>query len=466
GRAERALDAIQDVIAPRAAVVRAGRRTAVPADGLVPGDVVELEAGDRVPADLRLLESRSLLIDEAVLTGESVPAEKQPAPVPADTALADRACLAHSGTLVASGRATGVVVATGADTRIGRISGLVGGVRTLTTPLLRRINGFGRAVTLVAAVGGAALFAFAVLVRDFAWVEALIAVVALTVSLVPEGLPAVITITLAIGVRRMAARRALIRRLPAVETLGATSVICSDKTGTLTRNEMTVRRFHLWGSTLEPASGETAAASRPAAAAVETAVLCNDARVRPGPGGWAHEGDPMEAALLIAAHEVGADPDGIRDGHPRTAEIPFDARHRFMAVRCRTPYGPDRVHVKGAPERVLAMCSHQLGADGTAEPLDTARWEGVIAAAARAGERVIALARRDAPAEAPGLGFGDVEEGLVLLGMVGLADPIRPEAADAIADCRSAGISVVMITGDHTGTAVAIARELGIADDP
>ncbi|MDT0328382.1 HAD-IC family P-type ATPase [Nocardiopsis lambiniae] len=478
GRAERALDAIQDVVAPRATVVRGGRRTTVAADALVPGDVVVLEAGDRVPADLRLIDSRSLLIEEAVLTGESVPAEKQPASVPADTLLAERASMAHSGTLVVAGRASGVVVATGADTRIGGISGLVGGVRALVTPLLRQINGFGRAVTLAAAVGGTLLFAFAVLVRDFALVEALVAVVALAVSIIPEGLPAVITITLAIGVRRMAARRALIRRLPAVETLGATSVICSDKTGTLTRNEMTVRRLYLWGRTLtSDGSGHTPVGrftvhgdpdtpSAPLAAIVETMVLCNDADVHPSPEGWRVVGDPMEAALITAARKAGADPDRIRAAHARPAEIPFDARHRYMAVLSHTPGGGRRIHVKGAPERLLSMCSRQVGDDGTEEPLDTARWEEIIATAAQAGERVIALAHRDVPDDTRVLGAEDVVDGLVLAGLVGLIDPIRDEASAAIARCRTAGITVVMITGDHTGTAAAVARELGIAEAP
>ncbi|MCU0856064.1 MAG: HAD-IC family P-type ATPase, partial [Rhodobacteraceae bacterium] len=237
GKAEDALAAIRDMIAPQASVLRDGARISVPMADLVPGDVVLIEAGDRVPADLRLLRARNLRIDEAILTGESVAATKQVGPVAADAALGDRTSLAFSGTLVATGQGTGIVHATGLGTEIGRISELLGNVEQLTTPLLRQVNGFAHRFTRFAFIGAALLFAFAVLVRDYTWDDALMAVVALAVSLVPEGLPAVITITLAIGVQRMAARNAVIRRLPAVETLGATSVICSDKTGTLTRNE-------------------------------------------------------------------------------------------------------------------------------------------------------------------------------------------------------------------------------------
>ena len=242
-KAEKALSAIRRMIAPRASLRRDGRRTSVAVADIVPGDVVLLEAGDRVPADLRLLRARALLIDESILTGESVASEKQEDAVAPDAPLGDRLCMAFSGTLVAAGQGTGVVVATGAQTEIGRISALIESVELLTTPLLRQINRFGRRFTWVTLSAAVLLFAFAVLIRDFAWPEALIAVVALAVGVVPEGLPAVITITLAIGVQRMAARNAVIRRLPAVETLGATSVICSDKTGTLTRNEMTARRI-------------------------------------------------------------------------------------------------------------------------------------------------------------------------------------------------------------------------------
>ncbi|MDR5651688.1 HAD-IC family P-type ATPase [Ruixingdingia sedimenti] len=470
GKAEDALAAIRGMIAPRASVLRDGRRIGVPMADLVPGDVVLIEAGDRVPADLRLLRARSLRIDEAILTGESVAADKDTAPVAPDAPLGDRRSMAHSGTLVATGQGTGVVVATGLATEIGRISALLGEVEALTTPLLRQINAFGRRFTWVAFAGAAALFAFAVGFRGFGWEEAMMAVVALAVGLVPEGLPAVITITLAIGVQRMAARNAVIRRLPAVETLGATSVICSDKTGTLTRNEMTVRRLVTADTGLEVAGagydpgGVRLAPDAGTRGLIRAGLLCNDARLRPD-AGWTVEGDPMEGALVTLAMKAGLDPEPARSEWPRRDEIPFDAQHRFMATLHRVAPDEGVVLVKGAPERILSMCAQQETASGPA-PLDPGFWNARIAEAAAQGERVLGFARRSMPADADGLDFADVEGGLTFLGIMGFIDPPRDEAIRAIAECRSAGIAVRMITGDHAATAAAIARQLGLADDP
>ncbi|MBB5436250.1 magnesium-transporting ATPase (P-type) [Nocardiopsis composta] len=480
GRAEHALNAIRAMISPRAGVLRGGTRTSAPVSELVVGDLVVLSAGDRVPADLRLLDSSALLIDEAALTGESVAAEKAPDPVPPRTGAAERTCMAYSGTLVAAGRATGVVVATGAATRIGRIGAMLEGVQRITTPLLRQINRFGRLITWIAASAGALLFAFAMLARDFAWLDALLAVVALAVAFVPEGLPAVITITLAIGVRRMAARSALIRRLAAVEALGSTTVICSDKTGTLTRNEMTVRRLYLPGRDLlvegtgyAPEGGFADAGApgggdrpRPPEPVVATVLLCNDAHLRDEDGEWHAEGDPMEAALVAMGVKAGGAPERLRSAHPRLSALPFDARHRYMATLDQWP-GENRIHVKGAPERVLDLCTAQASPDGSAAlPLDRGAWEERVASAAHRGERVIALARRTVPAETRELTPGALEDGLVLLGLVGLIDPPRPEAVAAIAECASAGIRVTMVTGDHAGTAAAVAGMLGLAESP
>ncbi|MCD9033866.1 HAD-IC family P-type ATPase [Luteimonas sp. Y-2-2-4F] len=480
GKAERALDAIRDMIAPQAAVLRGGHRESAAVETLVPGDVVLLEAGDRVPADVRLLRAKSLLVEEAVLTGESVAAEKLDAPVAADAPLGDRVGMAYSGTLVAAGQGMGVVVATGADTEIGRISTLIGSVQVLTTPLLRQIDSFGRRFTWVALAGAAALFAFAVWVRQFAWDDALIAVVALAVGVVPEGLPAVITITLAIGVQRMAARNAVIRRLPAVETLGATSVICSDKTGTLTRNEMTARRVLVPGHALraggsgyapegalvsEDAGGDDIAAQAAAGPLVRGALLCNDAALRRQGDQWIVDGDPMEGALVALAMKAGLDPAHERAQWPRLDEIPFDAQHRFMATLHRAPDGGRVLFVKGAPERLLEMSRGQI-AGGAAQPLDGAAWEAGIAEAAAQGERVLGFACKRMPDGAETVDFADLDDGVHLLGLVGFIDPPRDEAVEAIAQCRSAGIAVKMITGDHGATAAAIARQLGIADDP
>ncbi|NPD15106.1 cation-transporting P-type ATPase [Xinfangfangia sp. D13-10-4-6] len=474
GKAENALNAIRNMIAPQATVLRDGQRTSMPMAGIVPGDVVLIEAGDRVPADLRLLRARSLTIDEAILTGESVTASKQEEPVSDTAAIGDRSCMAFSGTLVATGQGTGVVVATGLSTQIGRISALLGGVEELTTPLLRQINGFGRSFSMVAFVGAAVLFAFAVTLRGYAWEDALMAVVALAVGLVPEGLPAVITITLAIGVQRMAARRAVIRRLPAVETLGATSVICSDKTGTLTRNEMTVRRVvtahetrMVEGSGYAPGTArlyEQGAGYRPGLALVRAALLCNDARLRPD--SWQVEGDPMEGALVTLALKAQLDPDEARAEWPRLDEIPFDAAHRFMASLHRVPLDDCGVIlVKGAPERILEMCDQQETSAGPAA-LDAGFWTDCIAAAAAEGERVLGFAMKHVDTDKAALGFADVEMGLVFLGLCGFIDPPRDEARRAIAECHGAGIAVKMITGDHAATAQAIARQLGIAETP
>ena len=469
GKAERALGAIRDMIAPHATVLRAGAKETIPVPQVVPGDIILLEAGDRVPADMRLIRTRGLLIDEAPLTGESLPVEKQDSPVATEADLADRLSMAYSGTLVASGQATGVVTGTGLNTQIGRISGLLQGVATVATPLLRQINRFAHRFTLVVLAGSVALFAFAVLAREFHWVDALIAVVALAVGIIPEGLPAVITITLAIGVQRMAARKAVIRRLPAVETLGATSVICSDKTGTLTRNEMTVRRILIegdeilaGGSGYAPEGGLTsegrdddAAAIAAASTIIRCGLLCNEASLSHKDGSWTVDGDPMEGALIALAMKAGLNPDHARGEWRRIDEIPFDAAYRFMATLNEGPAGEQAVFLKGAPEELLAIT-------GT-EP---ALWEERIAASAGHGERLLGFAMKRLDVRQTRLDFADLQNGVTFLGLMGFIDPPREEACSAIAECRSAGIAVKMITGDHAATALAIARQLDISEAP
>ena len=478
GKAEKALDAIRDMIAPRATVLRGGKRHSVDAREIVTGDIAVLDAGDKTPADLRVTRARNLLADEAILTGESLPAGKKEEPVPADASLGDRFSMLYSGTLIVTGQATGIAVATGANTEIGRISTLIGQVQTLTTPLLRQINHFGKLITWFAIGLAAMIFAFAILVRDYPWPDALMVVVALAVGVVPEGLPAVISITLAIGVQRMASRNVVVRRLPAVETLGATSVICSDKTGTLTKNEMTASRIvtseaeclvegagYAPNGKIRAAPGHAAPGSNtPRVDLVRAALLCNDAQLVESEGRWIVHGDPMEGALVTLAMKSGLHPETERGAWARLDEIPFDAQHRLMATLNRAPGGDTWVFVKGAPERVLDMCETQAGS--AANETDSVYWRRRIAAAAGKGERVLGFAAMKAGGDMERLSFGTLDNGLVFLGIVGLIDPPREEAISAIADCRSAGVCVKMITGDHAETAAAIARQLAMTGNP
>ncbi|MCC5988263.1 MAG: cation-transporting P-type ATPase [Pararhodobacter sp.] len=458
GRAEAAMEAIRSMLAPRAAVLRDGKRVTVDGADLVPGDVVLLEAGDKVPADLRLIRARGLAAQEAILTGESVPVEKGTEPVADNAALGDRASMLWSGTLVTQGAGRGLVVATGAETEIGRIGGMLAGVEQLTTPLVEQMNRFARWLSLFILTAAAMLFAFGMFVVGYEFDELFMAVVAVAVSAIPEGLPAVLTITLAIGVQAMARRNAIVRRLPAIETVGAVSVICTDKTGTLTRNEMTVAlaetpegRMKISGEGYAPEGrieGEGKADVEHLALA---AALCNDADLHEREDGWQVEGDPMEGALLaFAGKALGDDP---RAGWERIDAIPFDSRHRYMATLSEKD-GKRLVHVKGAPERVLMMCG-QLP-DG--EPLRVQKWHEHADRLAAEGTRVLALAMIEADA----LDEKVIDGELTFLGLVGLIDPPRREAIEAVAECHAAGIDVKMITGDHAGTAAAIARQVGL----
>jgi magnesium-transporting ATPase (P-type) len=462
GRAEQAMAAIRGMLAPRAAALRDGRRVTVEGEALVPGDVVLLEAGDKVPADLRLLKAKGLAAQEAMLTGESVPVDKGTDPVAAAAALGDRASMLWSGTLITQGAGQGVVTATGEATEIGRIGRMLAEVEQLTTPLVAQMDRFARWLSLFILMVAAMLFAFGYVIGHYPIDELFMAVVAVAVSAIPEGLPAVLTITLAIGVQAMARRNAIVRRLPAIETVGAVSVICTDKTGTLTRNEMTVARvvapagrFKVAGEgyapegAIEAEEGE-GADLRPLA---EAALLCNDAELHNRKGGWEVEGDPMEGALLAFAGKAleGAE----RSNWKRIDAIPFDSRHRYMAVLTERD-GTRLVHVKGAPERVLMMCSDLP--DGS--PFRARTWHDAADALAREGHRVLALASMSG--DGAEIDEKALDGGLTFLGLVGLIDPPRPDAIAAVADCRAAGISVKMITGDHAGTAAAIARQVGL----
>ena len=480
GRAERALEAIRAMIDSRSTVVRDGHRLIVSAEDIVPGDLVLLEPGDRVPADLRLARARNLRIDEAALTGESVPVDKGIEPAVADIPLGDRSSMAFSGTFVAAGTGAGIAVATGSATELGRISELVGSVKTLTTPLLRQIAVLAQILTIVILGVCAAVFAFAVFVRDYQWPEAFMVIIGIAVAAIPEGLPAVMTITLAIGVQRMAARSAIVRRLPAVETLGSVSVICSDKTGTLTRNEMTVstvitrgKSITVSGVSYRPEGSFETEGGRlvdPAEdltllEAARAAILCNDAELHETGGAWIVHGDPMEGALLSLGIKAGHDAGTLRKQFSRTDEIPFDTQHQFMATLHHSHANGAFAYVKGAPERILAMCASQRGPSGE-EALDEAFWQSCTETVASQGQRVLALAVKAMPPGKRDLSFADVAGGFTMLALLGLIDPPREEARKAVEDCRSAGIEVKMITGDHAATAAAIARALKLDDEP
>ena len=478
GKAEQALDAIRDMLSPKALVLRDGQRRTVPAEELVPGDLVFLQAGDKVPADLRLLRVHNMRIDEAMLTGESVAVDKRTEAVAEEADLGDRAGMAFSGTLVAFGQGRGVVVGTGADTQIGRISTLLGEVETLTTPLLRDIARFGRWLSLAILVLAVCTFAFGYWVRDYAILDTFLAAVSLAVAAIPEGLPAIMTITLAIGVQRMAARNAIIRRLPAVETLGSVTTICSDKTGTLTRNEMTVKTLLTAGDDFEvsgvgygPYGGFNRAGEdvdpddHPVLAeALRGVLLCNDAELRQHEGEWLLEGDPTEGALVAAARKGGLEPVETIELYPRDDVIPFESAYKFMVTLHHHHREDQRsfILLKGAPERVLAVCDRERGRDGD-RPIDHAGWEARMNAIAARGQRLLALAVKEVEAGKRTLAFADVEDGgLTLLAVCGIIDPPRAEAIDAVRECQQAGIRVKMITGDHAVTARAIADELGI----
>ncbi len=475
GKAEKSLESIRNLMSEDAVVIRDGKRASIPATELVVGDIVVLQPGDKVPADLRLLSCRGLQIQEAALTGESVPADKSVNAVATDAALGDRTCMAYSSTIVARGQGKGAVSAVGTMTEIGRVKGLLQSVQSLETPLTRQLAQFGRTLTLVILALAAATLLFGVVFHGSSLVDMFLAAVGLAVAAIPEGLPAIVTITLAIGVERMAKRNAIIRRLPAVETLGAVSCICSDKTGTFTRNEMMVQSiatsahlFTVTGSGYAPEGALLLDGApvepdhRPLLHQLAVAgTLCNDAEISLRDGARFIEGDPMEGAMLVAAEKAGLDHVEQRCEHRRLDEIPFDSEHRFMATLNLDEDEKSIVYVKGAPERLLEMSARQISYLGE-EPLDLAYWEDRMAAMAARGERVLALAVRD---NAPGLrslSFDDVETDLSLLGLFGFIDPPRPEAIEAVARCQKASIDVKMITGDHVETAKAIGAQLGL----
>ncbi|WP_320668622.1 cation-translocating P-type ATPase [Patulibacter defluvii] len=452
-RAGRAIAALAALVADPVAVRRDGRWTTRPADELVPGDIVAVEAGERVAADARLLRADALRADESALTGESLPVDKRVAAVAVDAPLADRTPMLHAGTLVVAGRARALIVRTGAETELGRISALLAATDGTRTPLTEAIAGLARVITRAIAAIAFLLLAVALL-RGYPLADALLAAITLAVAAIPEGLPAIVTIALAVGVQRMARRRAIVRELPAVETLGSTTVVCSDKTGTLTRNEMLLRRawtpggaeLELDGAGYGPrgvvrrVDGASATIDGASTALLEAAALATEARFDGGGAGRTVIGDPTDGALLAAAERAGIALDGLRRRQPRQRLVPFDAERRWMASG-----HADATYLKGAPEVLLGRVGDAANAAAA-----------VVARYAADGLRVLAVASGPAGAD-PAAGP------LRLLGLVGLQDPPREQAAEAVAACAAAGVEVKMITGDHAETATAIGRALGIA---
>jgi magnesium-transporting ATPase (P-type) len=481
-RALRAIEALSLSMTSQATVLRGGVRQRIAAEALVPGDIVLLQSGDKVPADLRLLEVRTLRIDESALTGESMSVEKQVGALAPEVLLPDRRNMAYGSTLVSFGTGRGVVVATGDDTEIGRISTLIAGTEVLATPLTRRLTRFSQMLLYAILILAALTFAIGILHGE-SWFEMFLAAVALAVSAIPEGLPAVLTITLAIGVGRMARANAIIRHLPAVETLGSTTVICSDKTGTLTQNAMTVqqvwaggRQYRVSGIGYAPSGRFRHAQDQEGAdfdarqhavlrACLEAGVLCNDARLHQVDGQWRMEGDPTEAALTTAGHKAGLDPESLRAEWPRLDLLAFESQHQYMAtLHARAADGARRIYIKGSAEAILARCADVLD-EGGRSAVDGALWHQRVDAMASEGLRVLAFAFADMPENTHALSHADVASGLTLLGLQGMMDPPRPEAVVAVRACRSAGIRVKMITGDHAVTAMAVARAMGLIED-
>lgn len=474
-RAERAIDALRKMAAPTATVQRNGEELEVPASHLVPGDIVLLQAGDRVPADVRLVESVNLQIEEAALTGESVAVEKHTNAIAgADVAVGDRKNMAFAGTSTTYGRGRAVVVATAMDTEFGKIARLLQSVETERTPLQKNLDKVGHMLARIALVIVALIVTLG-LMRGQPFMEMLIFGVALAVAVVPEALPAVVTISLAIGVQRMVKRHALMRRLPAVETLGCTSVICSDKTGTLTKDEMTIRKLCVAGRTWDVSGagyeprGEFLTDSRPTAPDealrqfLRAGTLASDAHIArvETEGRWHVKGDATEGALVVAAAKAGLTKAELEQHFPRIGEIPFTSETKRMTTLHQAPEGVV-AFAKGAPEVILASCTHVLASrDGALhdQPLDEAARERLMETARQLADqalRVLGVARKS------GASLETAESGMTFLGLAGMIDPPRPEAKDAVARCERAGIRVVMITGDHPVTAQAVARELGI----
>ncbi len=474
GKAEKALAGIRKMLSTNARVLRDGEWTEIETDQLVPGDIVALHSGNRVPADLRLTEISNLRIEESALTGESLPSDKSLDTLPEDTGVGDRANMAFSGTLVASGRGVGIVTSTGSQTEIGKINKMISEVETLATPLTKQMAAFSKVLSYTIIGLAAIMFGLGRAFHDYTFEELFFAAIGFAVAAIPEGLPAILTITLAIGVQKMARRKAITRQLAAVETLGSVTVVCSDKTGTLTRNEMTARHvvtteadYDVSGEGYQP-EGNITRGGDPVDLENETVLPrlievmthCNDTNLEKIEGQWKVVGEPTEGALKVLAKKTGAPATKPK----RIAAIPFESENKFMAVLIEGSESDRKILLKGAPDRLLDRCESQADASGQTVPLDRSFWEKAIDRLSDEGLRVLAAASRETGAKQSTLETNDLDRDMVFLGIVGIADPPRPEAIEAIEKCREAGIRVKMITGDHAGTALAIGREMKLSE--
>jgi cation-transporting P-type ATPase F len=478
-KALKAIDALARAMVSEALVIRNGERQKVPAQDLVPGDIVLIQSGDKVPADMRLVKARELRIDESTLTGESVSVQKTEDRLDQDTDLSDRRNMAYSSTLVSHGTGQGIVIATGDHTEIGRINDMISSAEVIATPLTIKIGQFSH-VLLYAILGLAGVTFVVGYLRGQDWIDMFMASVALAVSAIPEGLPAAITIMLAIGVSRMADRHAIIRKLPAVETLGSTTVICSDKTGTLTRNQMTVTGMYAGGAQYAVSgvgyapegdisienSGPAPGDNKALELLLTAGMLCNDSVIRKKADAYDVEGDPTEGALIVSAIKAGMSEKALTSRFPRIDTLAFESARQYMAtLHDQGPDKPRLVFVKGSIESLCVDCSMMYTSDGDIDTADPEAIHRQVDAMADKGLRVLAFSCMEMPPDTERLTHEDIEEGLQFLGLQGMIDPPRPEAVDAVQDSQKAGILVKMITGDHAGTAAAIARQIGLCGD-
>ncbi|WP_373536207.1 cation-translocating P-type ATPase [Microcoleus sp.] len=477
-KAENAIAALAKSVTTEATIIRDGQKVRLNSRELVPGDLVLLASGDKVPADLRLVAVRDLQVSESALTGESVPVQKATKPLATETVLADRSNMAYAGSLVTLGQAKGIVVAIANQTEAGRISQLMEQSDSLETPLTRKIEQFSKSLLYV--ILGLAAFMFAVVMgKGGNWTDGFKAAVTLAVSAIPEGLPAVVTVTLALGVGRMAQRHAIIRKLPAVETLGSTTVICSDKTGTLTENQMTVQAIYAGGSSYAVSgvgyigSGSILQNDRPIEVSqfpmlqecLQCGLLCNDSHIQEKDGQLSVAGDPTEGALIVSAQKAGLALKSLEQEQPRLDTIPFESQFQYMATLHQDRSDCNIIYVKGSAESILKRCSSQLDSDDRNIDLNRSSIEQTVDRMAAQGLRVLAFAKKDISAQQQGIDHEDLENDLVFLGLQGMIDPPRVKAIAAIRACQSAGIQVKMITGDHALTAAAIARQIGLSQD-